>query len=471
MKKLQTITVACLLSLGFSFSAYSQCNTWNDSPRKEEAENSHVIYRQYVKDKKPEDIAAYDEETFNTTYNNWKKAYEIAPAADGQRPFHFTDGRKIHKALIKKASDEEKKKEYMETVIRLYDEQAECFPKEAAFLQGRKAFDMFYSPQYGYRQATMDALAKAIEMGGKKSEYILLEPYGQILVYMFNQGKVEKEKARAIVDELTEIANHNIENNSRYGAYYESAKARMDSHIKKIENDIFDCAYFRDKLMPQVEENPDDLEILKYAFNKLRVQGCDTTEQFMIDLKAQYQKKAAELNAKLEAEFLAKNPGVAAKRAYDDGDYKKAIELYEEAIEKAKEEDDQQRQAEYWFGIASIQFRKLNQYSTARSSARKAASLNKDWGRPYMLIGDMYAQTSSSCGKDGYSRGLAVLAAIDKYSYARSIDSEVADEANKKIGIYSASIPSKDDVFMRGKQGATERVGCWIGEKVKVRFN
>ena len=88
-----------------------------------------------------------------------------------------------------------------------------------------------------------------------------------------------------------------------------------------------------------------------------------------------------------------------------------------------------------------------------------------------MLIGDMYASTSSSCGKDGYTRGLAVLAAIDKYAYARSIDEEVKTEAGEKIGLYNRSIPSQDDVFMRGKEGATERVGCWIGETVKVRYN
>jgi len=65
---------------------------------------------------------------------------------------------------------------------------------------------------------------------------------------------------------------------------------------------------------------------------------------------------------------------------------------------------------------------------------------------------------------------LAVLAAIDKYAYARSIDPEVADEASEKIGLYNGSIPTKDDVFMRGKEGATERVGCWIGETVRVRY-
>ena len=43
-------------------------------------------------------------------------------------------------------------------------------------------------------------------------------------------------------------------------------------------------------------------------------------------------------------------------------------------------------------------------------------------GKAYMLIGDMYASTSRNCGKDGYSRGLAVIVAINKYNKAKSVD-------------------------------------------------
>jgi hypothetical protein len=135
-------------------------------------------------------------------------------------------------------------------------------------------------------------------------------------------------------------------------------------------------------------------------------------------------------------------------------------------------ESDPSKQASYYFSIASIQFRQLGQYSTARDNARMAAQLRSGWGRPFMLIGDMYAKSSSNCGSDAYTRGLAVLAAIDKWSYAKSIDGEVADEANKKIATYSDHIPPQDDAFMMGKsEGQSEQVGCWIGESVRLRFN
>jgi len=101
----------------------------------------------------------------------------------------------------------------------------------------------------------------------------------------------------------------------------------------------------------------------------------------------------------------------------------------------------------------------------------KAAKLREGWGRPYMLIGDMYAKASRTCGEDAYTRGLAVLAAIDKWAYAKKVDPTVAEEANRNIARFNKYIPPKDDAFMQSKkEGDTEKVGCWIGETVRLRL-
>jgi hypothetical protein len=87
-----------------------------------------------------------------------------------------------------------------------------------------------------------------------------------------------------------------------------------------------------------------------------------------------------------------------------------------------------------------------------------------------MLIGDLYASSSRNCG-DAWGQRLAILAAIDKYAYAKSLDPEVAEEAQKKINAYSGSKPSGEEAFMRGfEAGQSVKVGCWIGETVKLRF-
>ena len=243
----------------------------------------------------------------------------------------------------------------------------------------------------------------------------------------------------------------------------------MNGQFAQIERYIFDCEYFKNKLRPEYEANPDDPEVIKKTLAILKGQDCDLTDPFVAELDAKWKEYATEENARIQEEFEAANPAVKAKRLYDEEDFEGACQEYEKAIEM---EADDEKKASYYFSLASIQFRKMSSYQTARANARKAAGLKADWGRPYSLIGDMYAKTARSCG-DSWNQRLAILAALDKYRYAKSIDSdqELIDDVNRKIGIYRQSMPDQEDGFMRGfKAGQTAKVGCWIGETVKVRF-
>lgn len=475
MKVLSNIVlIGALLILLSPESLLAQCETWVNSPKKDQAENAHVIYRPYVKNKKPEDLAKLGDEDFNIAFDNWQKAYELAPAANGKINFHFTDGRKLLKAKMLRIDDAEEKKKLAQRVVDLYDQELECFPKMGSRtkedLLALKGKEMLYLDGFGFGDATLEAFENAIEAWNNSTSlymYQMFDPLGQLIVNRYQNDKMGEQKARELYLQLEKIANYNIENSKKYSQYYEYGMNRLDKRFREIEDQVFDCDYFRGKLMPQVEANPDSLSILRYVYNKLKTQGCDPEAEFMVELKAKYESIASEVNAQREAEFLAKNPGIHARRLYDEGKYQEAIDKFQEAIDQAESDSIK---AEYYFGIASIQYRRLNQYSTARATARKAAEMRDNWGRPYMLIGDMYAATSSRCGEDWDNR-MAVIAAIDKYNYAKSIDPSVAEEANEKIRTYNGSLPEKQEGFMRGVQAGQEvRVNCWIGETVKVRF-
>lgn len=469
MKMVQSFFAAAMLLFVFTqhADAQSQCQTWNDSPRKSEAEDAHVIYRPFLKGKDVPDIAKMDDANFKIAFDNWKKAYEIAPAADGQRPSHYADGRLLHRALMERTTDEAKKKEYAAVVVRLYDEEIQCYKNEAMLL-GRKGYDMFYYLGYGYSKETLDVLKKALEKGGKDAEYIVLEPTAEVVVYLYQNKQMTKEEVRAIHQKLTEVAEHGIQNSKTYSQYYKDTQARMDGVFRKIEDEIFDCEFFKDKLLPVFEKNPDSIEVVKYIYVKLRQQGCDSTDVRLVALKQKYEALAATLNAEIEAQLRKDNPAYDANKLYEEGKFSEALGRYREAIDK---ETENSKKADYYYRIATIQFRELRSFDNARDNARKAASLKSGWGLPYMLIGDMYLSGSRNCGDD-WNQRLAVIAAIDKYAYAKSIDSDVADDANRRIGNCSGALPSFEDGHMRGvKEGQTATVGCWIGETVRIRYN
>jgi len=449
------------LGLFLADAAFAQCGKFIDTPRESEALEAHVLYRDAIKIK-----------DYNTAFEYWKVAYELAPAADGKRASHFSDGIILYKHKIENEPDEGKRKEYYKVVMDLYNAQVKCYGNES-FVYGRQAFDMFYGiGAEGQKitsqlDETLKVLEMSVEKGKNNTEYVVMMPYATVVAELFTADKMDKAIARGVYKTLNDICDYNIEKNAKFKAQYEYAKSSMNQIFSGIEYYIFDCDYFKNKYKPQFEADPDNPEFLKEAIMTLKRQGCDSADVFLVKLEAKWSKYAIEENAKIKAAHLKNNPAVWAKELYDQEDYKGSIAKYKEAIEK---EAETEKQASYYFSIASIQFRKLKSYSTARETAYKAAKLRKGWGRPYMLIGDMYGSSARSCG-DAWDQRLAILAAMDKYGHAKYIDSEVAEEASSKLSKYYSSMPDKKEGFMRGiKAGQSVKVGCWINESVKIRF-
>ncbi len=471
MKRLTKFLFAGVLTLATLTLGNSQCETWNDSPKKVDAENAHSIYRQGLK-----------LEDYALTFENWKITYDIAPAADGKRDYHFTDGAKIYLNKFKNESDAALKEKYKNKAISLIDDAIACYnvgtiksgkcqddaciQKRIGYLQGRKAYDMYYTYNTLYSE-TLVALEDAVAKGGNDVEYIVFNPYAAIAVYQFEKGIMEKSKVLGIYENLNAIADVNIAKENDLSTYYKQAKDAMNGIFSKIEGELFDCDFFANKLRPQYDAAPNDHDLWKSIVAKLKSQGCDGSNAFLAEVEGKYKTWAQGQNASRKAEFEANNPGIQAKKLYDAGDYNGAILMYKETIAN---ESDNSKKAGYHFSIASIQYRKLKNYGVARSSARTAASLRPNWGRPFMLIGDMYGSSARSCG-NSWDQRLAILAAMDKYRYAKSIDPSSADDANSRLSKYRASMPTLEDGFQRGiKEGQKVKVGCWIGETVAVKY-
>lgn len=497
MKDLRKLLkLALLLAVSFSISNTStaQCTTWKDleegSVERETAESNYQIYKDHLKEK-----------NYEAAMVAWEKLMEVAPAADGRRISPFWDGIKLLKEANKNETDEAKKAANNARIIALHQQCIECLQSKKVVVKGakdeaglkakvadqkaRQAEDMFKTVKSP--AADIYPVAKeAVEMGGKDITYKALQPYAASVVKLYKAGTVPAEEARKVHDLLNEIADDNTikqeelaeqfkaeekakkEKRARQvSKLYTKYKIRMNKEFKKVESEIFDCEYFKGIYMTDYEEGKDDVAIVKTVYSRLKKRKCTDEDPFIMELKERYKVLAAASNAEKQEEFDKNNPAYVAKKRYDAGDYTIAIEKWEEAIAA---EADPNKQATYLFRIASTQGRKLKQYSKARATARKAAKLRPNWGRPFMLIGDLYGSSARRCGDD-WNQRLAILAAIDKYAYAKSIDPEVADEANKRIGKYNQSRPEKAEGFSRGiKEGSSISVGCWIGESVKVRF-
>ncbi|MBL0341046.1 MAG: hypothetical protein IPP71_09045 [Bacteroidetes bacterium] len=111
----------------------------------------------------------------------------------------------------------------------------------------------------------------------------------------------------------------------------------------------------------------------------------------------------------------------------------------------------------------------LKNYPQARTYAQRAASLRPNWGRPWIVIGDIYLSGSATCS-DEFNGASVYWAATDKYQKAQTVDAAMTEEANHKIAMNSKYYPKPEAILALGmKAGDTYKVKCWINETTTIR--
>ena len=103
----------------------------------------------------------------------------------------------------------------------------------------------------------------------------------------------------------------------------------------------------------------------------------------------------------------------------------------------------------------------------ARSLAYEALKYNPSMGKAYLFIASLYQKSANSCGSDEFEKRMVYVAALDKALKAEKVDPGCG--AGRYIKSYRGLSPSKKLVFQKGlASGSSYRVGCWIGEAVRV---
>jgi hypothetical protein len=276
--------------------------------------------------------------------------------------------------------------------------------------------------------------------------------------------KADELKTKYELDEkgLTSVDKRNMSNNEIRLRNI----TKVQRNIEKILSPLLTC----NKLTliyneEAFEENKDNVEWLKRAGNLLQKErvgddgeltSCTDNPVFISIAETLY-----------EIEPSAQAALNMAKLGVNKSDWAMAKKYYTEAIDQ---EEDLRRKANTYMGLAYVN-QKMGALSSAKSNCLKAGQLRKNWGNPYLYLATIYADAAGSCGSNAVEKNAVYWAAINKLSYARSIDPSIADKAAKLISAYSQQIPDKGISFQLGyKEGDKINIGCWINETVSVKF-
>ncbi len=222
---------------------------------------------------------------------------------------------------------------------------------------------------------------------------------------------------------------------------------------QKIE-ELLTC----DRLIPlyrrDFNENKSNAKWLQRAVSRMFHKEC-TEDALYEELAYAYAEADPSASAWI---FLA---GILEKK----GKKTEALEMYKKAIDL---EINPVKKSRYLLTIAQ-DLSKKGQKSSARKYANDAIKSNPSNGSAYLLIATMYASSANSCGTDVFTKRMVYVAALNKVRRAVKVDPSMSSKSRKYIKSYTANLPTKEMIFAEGvKEGDAFKVGCWIGENVKV---
>jgi tetratricopeptide (TPR) repeat protein len=411
--------------------------------------------------------SAYGEDSImcEQKHSEWYEFYKAKNYTDAYTPMKwvldncaaskvqvYIVGPRIVKAVLDIAPDS-RKQGLIDTLFILYDWRMNYFPSddyETAKILASKGNDMISLRKDQYAEANA-ILKQSIGILGKESSANTLFNFAKTSAQLYNDKVVTKAEIIDIYQDVSQIISDNLtDEDQENDQYYEQAQKGIDNMFGPIIN----C----EDLIPFFTGVYSDL-----VANTFRLQRAalllERKECTSNDLYFQMAQDLYKLNPDVESAIRIGN------MAYLRNDFGKAIELYKQA---AGMDDDATRRGETHLKIAQCYVEQGSRES-ARTWALKAAADKPKWGDPFLLIGDLYAQTKG-CGTNEFEVKTVFWAAIDKYEYAMSIDPSVAEKAQKRISTYRSFAPDKTLTFTYGKLDAgTVDVGCWINEKAKIR--
>jgi len=397
------------------------------------------LFREYIK-----------QDNHSLAKEPWKIVYTECPKAT---LYIYIDGIKMIEDDIKKASDEVQKEVLIDSMMKIYDQRIKYYGKKG-YVLGNKGVDYIrYSKNtvenmqrgYGY-------LKESIKLEKQKSGPAQLLTFMQASNSLFQAQAIEAGDVVADFGMIVEIADHVIKS-GKNGKNMEMVKASVEKIFE--ESGAANCNDLVPFYAKKYEETPDDTEFLKKATDLLRSTKCTESDLYF--------KMAEKLNSIEPSAEIAKE---LAKISNQKENLEVAARYYKQAIEM---QNDKTEKANYYLELGDVT-RRLGNYSQARTYALNSIELNPNNGYPYLLIGNIYAASSKSCSEDEFEQRAVYWAAVDKFAKAKSIDPQLAADANKFIEAYRPHFPDNETIFFYGlKVGDNYTVGCWINETTTVR--
>lgn len=427
--------------------------------------------------------ALYNSKSYLEAYDHWKVVYETCPTAS---VVIYKYAPKLFSYKIKGTQDSATRAGLVSDLMSMYDNHMTRYPGTEAKLTAKKANDHFrYNKDYNVAYGMFnDALQR--DPAAVQPSY--LNTYFKVVLWMYKNDSIEAEgllNAYAAVSEAIQLQSIRLNKEVRMltekdtlGTISPREKRRLSmdnrilgqastliSNIEKGLAPVLTC----DRMTliynaEAFEAHQTDATWLRRALKMLGKERGDSTGTSDCSDNPMYYLAAQALYDMEPSAQAARSLGLLSLK---NEKWSEAMTYYQSAIDQ---EADPLLQAKDYLRLA-FAHKQTGNLSSAKTACLDALSSDPSFGKPLLLIAQMYAGSAGACGNNAFEKNAVYWAAIDKLYRAKRIDESLTASADKMINAYLSGIPNKSISFQFGHvDGERYRIACWINETVTVRF-
>ena len=385
----------------------------------------------------------YKQKNYDSALPNWREAYRLCPPT--ARYSLLSDGTTLLKKVLQKNSKNPiYSKQLVDSIMKIYDERIQYWPKYATSSLNNKALDMYNfikdDPQKLY-----EGLTEAVnELGPKARANIYLFQINTA-VDLYKDGKLDPETVIGIYENA-------VKNIAAMTPKNDTEKRSNDKTVEDIESifitsQVASCENLITLFTPRFEADPQNLDLAKNVVRMMGItEGCTDNDLFLKAITFMHTSEPSHVSA---YNLYKLNSG--------RGEVDTAISYIKEAIDR--EDSDAATDADYSYQLAAYSF-KNGKNAEAYAAAQKALELDPSLaGKAYMLMGTIWG--SVTCSGNDIEQRAKYWVAVDFMNKAKAADEALAEDANSLIRQYAAYYPQTAEAFMYDvTDGQSYTVSC-----------
>ena len=372
----------------------------------------------------------YKQKNYDSALPNWRNAYKYCPPTS--RYSLLSDGTTLLRRLItQNAKNPIYKDQLVDSLMTLYKQRVEFWPKYATASLNNQALDM-YNYMKDEPKKLYEGLTEVVTINKTNTKPNIFLFQLSTACDLYKDGLLDPEQVINTYENAVAVLSSITSKNEVEGRMI--TKTIEDIESLFIASQVASCENLIALFEPRFAAAPEDLNLAKNIVKMMTVtEGCTDNELFLNAVTIMYNMEPSHTSAYYLYKLYAGR-----------NDVENASKYMREAI--TFEESDTDTDAGYFYELATFLV-KNGKTADAYKATTAAVDLSDIYdAKCYYLMGTIWGSTV--CGGDEISKRAPYWVAVDYMQKAKNADPALAEDADRMIAQYRAYFPQTAEAFM-----------------------